>query len=287
MVWPALPDTKGRRRPTPQAPGSAGGRPDLLFRPVGKISGPKGRTTIAHGNAVGLLPRKSPLPPRLAGSHASRYDARKQAGLDGRADDGSDGEQTNRQPSISAELPSTRVLYQIGLPGIGGDMSSRKPIYRKWRVGILASFLLVGAVGGFLCDVRFTEDLVKQDTIPLAWLVASLAIVVVVSPLISIGTIGIELVNPFSDETWELPTRDSHPLYSGNPLLPVHFLGQISIAQGIGHLLASLFVGVPALIYGVVGILFGYGLLLGLRWSLRFCKRKLSLETEHQSGAGR
>lgn len=148
-------------------------------------------------------------------------------------------------------------------------MATRKPEYRKWRVGILVAFFLYALATTSLSAPYIAEQM------SLPWLAAFCAIAAVGSPLVSVVIIAIQLGNPFSDDIWELPASDSNPVYLGNPLLVVHFGAWVFIAFGLGQVLGASWTGIPALVMGLGSMLFGGGMLLGLRLAIRLARRKL------------
>jgi hypothetical protein len=148
-------------------------------------------------------------------------------------------------------------------------MATSKPEYRKWRVGILVAFLLYSLVSGSMFASQIAEH------ITLSVLAVFYAIAAAASPLAAVIVITIQLVNPFSDDIWELPTGDSNPVHLGNPLPVVHFIARVLLVYGMGNVLASIWAGLPALIVGLGNTLCGGGALLGLRLAIRIAHRKL------------
>jgi len=98
---------------------------------------------------------------------------------------------------------------------------------------------------------------------------------VILSPFMVVWVLGIQIINPFSDSHWQLPTPDSNPLRLGNPLPLGHFASQLAIVSGAGYLLASTWCGWQAFLLGLTCLLVGIGWFLGLRWTIYLAGDKI------------
>jgi hypothetical protein len=102
--------------------------------------------------------------------------------------------------------------------------------------------------------------------------------VVVFIPLALLGVIGLQVVNPMSNERWHPPRHDSNPLYLRNPLYFFHFVAFFIAAMGIGSFLGATWAGWAALAAGAGGVLAGGSIYMGLRLSMRVYHWKIAAE---------
>lgn len=98
-------------------------------------------------------------------------------------------------------------------------------------------------------------------------------------PLGLLFVIGIQSVNPFSDDVWTRPTHHSNPLHLGNPLLFFHFFAFFVGASGLGVVVSSLWNGLPAALHGILGLWGSSMILVGIRLCMRVFQHKLNVET--------
>jgi hypothetical protein len=209
--------------------------------------------------------------------------------------------------------------YSFGIGGEGysfrwgiENMATRRPAFVYWRYAMLAFFFLSGLINGAVSAPLMYEKY------PLAWVLASCGLNVLLSPFIGMLIVGMgvvmnTLIGPMDkdrsmfsawclllrrdllnwtsprlsrerssiDKKWERPTFTSNPFRPGNPLIFAHFLGHLTIASGAANLVCTPWIGVPALLLGVSGILSGFGILLGLRWCIRLAGNKVLPRISH------
>ena len=110
----------------------------------------------------------------------------------------------------------------------------------------------------------------------MAWFrVGAMFILVIIIPFFVAKVIQFQSYNPFSNETWTAPRHYANPFSIGNPLLPVHFVSFVIMAQGAGITLMSFVGGIGQLLFGVLIILGGVAILAGVRLAMRWCEDKM------------
>lgn len=152
---------------------------------------------------------------------------------------------------------------------------------KQLRRILLILCLLMPSVGWFFQADQMPEALNEPMGRTFFYVFCLLA--VLLSPFMMMFAIGFQIVNPFTDETWNIPTADCNPLRLGNPLRFGHFASQLCIAQGVGLLLVSLWAGWPhnlsrgiyLAVAGVTTGLVGFGFFLGLLWTIRLAGDKV------------
>jgi hypothetical protein len=148
-------------------------------------------------------------------------------------------------------------------------MKSKITPVRFWRrIFLGVNFVETIVAAGFM-----RADLATLCTGPMFY--GWCAMCVVMSPLMIVWVVGIQIINPWSDPHWQLPTSDSNPLRLGNPLPFVHFASQLGVAIGAGYLLASMWCGWKTFLLGLTCLLVGGGWFLGLRWCIRLAGDKI------------
>lgn len=105
---------------------------------------------------------------------------------------------------------------------------------------------------------------------------------VLLMPVMLLAIIGLQALNPWSDDLWTRPTHRSNPFRLGNPLLLFHFAAYFAAASGLGVLVSSLWHGLYAAAYGALGILGAASVLVGVRLCMRVFKHKMAEEPLEQ-----
>jgi len=121
------------------------------------------------------------------------------------------------------------------------------------------------------------------------WMPAILCVFAIISliliPPMLLFVIGIQAINPFSDDKWTPPTHRSNPLRLGNPLLFFHFGAFFLGATGLGFLASSPWKGLMVAARGMFVVLGSIMMLVGIRLCMRAFKDKMTQTPSNQSDA--
>ena len=150
------------------------------------------------------------------------------------------------------------------------------------RLGFMALVFLAGL---FVPAEQF-EELRSRPNRTLATVGVFKVVSLSFIPLMLLLVIGIQAVNPFSDDKWTVPTHRSNPLRLGNPLLFFHFGAFIGGASGLGMLVSSLWNGLFVAAFGAVVVLGSIMSLVGVRLCSRVFKHKMMEGPPDQGDAG-
>jgi hypothetical protein len=115
-----------------------------------------------------------------------------------------------------------------------------------------------------------------SDPLPVPWLPlgAAALLSLLFMPFMLLAVIGVQAVNPMSDDRWSVPRHDTNPFRLGDPLHLFHFAAFLIIGCGIGSIVGAIWAGWLSLGMGLFQVLGGLMLLLSVRWCIKVYKHK-------------
>jgi hypothetical protein len=124
------------------------------------------------------------------------------------------------------------------------------------------TIIRVTCVAATLLSSAFITQVPAQAEDTPAWFLIAAFIFGIVGLLF---VVGIQRVNPFSAELWRYPKWSINPFQIREPLQFFHFGGNFMIASGAGTALHQIFSGPALHISDCVPLVFGLGILCGVR----------------------
>ena len=145
-------------------------------------------------------------------------------------------------------------------------------LWFKIRMGVMAAGFVIGLIASGALPV---DELRELPTPMLGVLTAVVIIGLALMPVMLIAVVGVQAINPASDERWDVPSHRSNPFRLGNPLTFFHFIGCTIAVASLGFIVSGIWNGLYAVIYGVLLLIGSAMVLLGVRLCTRIFKHKI------------
>jgi hypothetical protein len=126
-------------------------------------------------------------------------------------------------------------------------------------------------VATFLSSAFITQAPAQSEDSPLPFLVAAFLIGIVGLLFV----VGAQRINPLSAKLWRYPNWSINPFQMREPLHFFHFAGYFMLASGAGAALHQIFVGSTLHASDCLSLIFGLGILCGVRVCTVVYKNKM------------
>ena len=144
---------------------------------------------------------------------------------------------------------------------------------------IRLAIYLLAFIGGAAAPLGYQAAVAREIQSLPGWAIvllgAAAVAVLLTIPLLLLFVIGIQAINPFTDEEWRVPTHASNPFHFRNPYPFFHFAAYVMGAGGGGLLISGLWHGPIAAVQGLLTLVGAGMLLVGLRLCTRVYAHKL------------
>jgi hypothetical protein len=133
----------------------------------------------------------------------------------------------------------------------------------------------LGFLVALAAPIEQPEELHSMQSWMLGIVVLILLVSLLLIPCMILIVIGVQSVNPLSDQIWTRPNHHVNPFHFGNPLLFFHFAAYLFGSCALGVLFSSLWRGSLVALEGCYSALCSLMVLVGVQLSMRVFKRKL------------